>query len=134
MKTFMDKLNEADNSAVIKEYKIDSTDLKFYKYNFVSALKLRPETSIGFPKNNGLWCEMSKPNNSIITIKTTKKNTVECDICDGTGEHYCSDCECYHECGVCEGTGIINDDMNDDNGDDNILLEDVINLNQGELF
>ena len=33
------------------------------------------------------------------------KGTIECDNCNGTGEHYCWECGTDHECGWCEGEG-----------------------------
>lgn len=29
----------------------------------------------------------------------------ECDLCSGSGEHRCPDCDSYHECGECDGSG-----------------------------
>lgn len=34
---------------------------------------------------------------------------IDCDVCEGSGEHTCSDdrCDCTHECGACYGKGAI---------------------------
>ena len=34
---------------------------------------------------------------------------IKCDVCDGSGEHECSDhlCQCKHNCGACDGEGKI---------------------------
>lgn len=34
---------------------------------------------------------------------------VDCDVCNGSGEHECSDdrCGCTHECGACHGAGVL---------------------------
>jgi len=130
MKTFMDKLNEANDSDVIKQYNINSTKVKLYKYNFNSVFKLSPKQFIEWGiLDKTLWCEMSRPNDSVIIVKISKPNTKECDVCEGTGEHYCDDCCDYHMCGVCRGTGEVIDKDSDE-----LLLEDTIYLNQTELF
>jgi hypothetical protein len=32
----------------------------------------------------------------------------ECDVCLGSGQHYCDDCGAKHDCDPCDGTGKIN--------------------------
>lgn len=41
---------------------------------------------------------------------------VDCDVCNGDGEHECSDdrCGCTHECGACDGKGVMVAKRNED--------------------
>jgi uncharacterized protein (UPF0297 family) len=130
MKTLLDIIKSAEKNDTIKQYNVDDIPIELKAKNFNAVLKLMSGESVLLPKTNNINCELKKIDVSKVLVRIIKSYNEICPNCDGTGEHYCDDCADYHECGNCDGTGTVCD--NDE--DDELLFQDEINLNQGELF
>jgi predicted methyltransferase len=129
MRTLLDVIKSAEKDSVIKRYKVDDISIELKAKHFNDVLKMISDEPVLLPKKNNINCELYKINTSKVLIRITKSYTEMCSICDGIGEHYCNGCDEYHSCGNCNGTGIVYDD-----NDNELIFQDEINLNQGELF
>lgn len=132
MKTFQDIINESNPDDIVKTYNINGKRIELKAMHFdLQSL------STGI-LNDNISCIMDIDKN-IVSIKFSEC----CFICEGTGEYECEECEgegdndCF-ECGTtlscdyCQGHGLLQCDCGVDS--DEIIFEDEIDLNQGELF
>lgn len=133
MKTFSDIILESNEYDVIKTYNINGTSIGIQSTHFKDAIEQGKCAFAGKCKyivSDTFRCEITKPSDIYLHIKIEQDTTTECDACEGSGQHYCHDCDCYHDCGSCEGLGQIFDYYTEPS----ILVDETINLNQGELF
>ena len=131
MKTLLDRINSSKGDDIIKKYNIDGIDYKIKARDFKILLTsnyANSEVSVNVAKN--VLCKLKMVGDNMVNINIAEDGKIECENCDGTGEHWCSDCECEHECGICDGTGYIDEEYSDPE----VLVDETINLSQGELF
>lgn len=153
MKTFRDKILGCENpKEVLKYFNVDGSKIELTAKDLKSIMledKLLPGTKDYehnlYMRRKGqptLKTTIKKLNDDILAIQVTAQCEcggsweVNCPDCDGIGEHYCDICDDYHECAKCRGTGGIECEICEKNQfeEDEILYEDTIILNQGELF
>ena len=127
MKTFSDIILESNEYDVIKTYNINGTPIGIQSTHFKDAIE---QGKCKYIVSDTLRCEITKPSDIYLHIIIEQDNTTECDVCGGSGQHYCDDCDCDHDCGECDGLGQIFDYYTEAC----ILVDETINLNQGELF
>lgn len=148
MITLKDRILIAKDSDIIKSYNINGTKISFTSKQFkyilnksmdISSINSYAE-SVDAPTIVGA---LKKINDNTIGVSfkyfcTDCKGTgeIDCEDCDGTGEIECSECGNTHECTSCDGAGVFecNKCKNNPYDEDDILLNDTIDLNQGEIF
>ena len=144
MKTFKDIVLECETpDLVLKSYFIGNKRIAFTADQLsriiTGTLHIVEVNSTGYPEILGTVIKVGDTlvfNASQQCEECHGKGEIVCDICYGSGEHECFECECEHECGKCNGDGVLICELCGGNEFDEtkILLHDVIDLTQGELF
>lgn len=129
MKTFQDIIDSSNPDDVIKKYTVNGTQIKLKASNLIDTNSVISDS---------ILCTIEKINDILLL-----KFSCYCSLCEGTGQYDCEECngdgdtECY-ECGTlltcdyCKGDGVFDCDC--EITEDEIIFEDEIDLNQGELF
>src|ERR1035437_5775317 len=115
MKTFIDKINESNDTDILKSYIVNGIPVRIKASDFKIIIQ----------KNTAADIFSKIPNKPTLKVSLTrKKNSVKitasefCSECEGTGELECYNCggsgictcmECdnEHDCPTCEGEGIV---------------------------
>ena len=152
MKTFKDRILECENPKdIMKWITVDGSKIEFTAEDLKSII-LQEGLLAGttnFVQNKyvrredrpTLMATLKKINDDTLQIEVIQEcecggaGEIDCPSCDGTGVHYCHDCDSEHDCGKCDGLGGIECDCIDNPIDDEeVIYSEIITLNQGELF
>ena len=149
MKTFLKEVQYAEDSDILKVFKVDGVDIKLkaelFKRLLISDNKSDEYTTVVYNTTGGprLSCNVKKLNDDILSVTVTPRcdychgsREIECDSCEGTGETECGECGNIEGCDECSGIGIVNCSYceGDIFDEEDILFYEEININQGELF
>jgi hypothetical protein len=146
MKTFLDVIKESNPNDVLKKYTVDGRELiftamKFQRLVHDSLLIIKPSYNYEIHETT-FTGRMELLNSNVIRIVVTESceycnggGEKDCELCSGTGETSCNECGQDETCEDCDGWGGVECDIcGGEICEEDIIFQENIELNQGELF